>query len=379
MRVLCHAQHLTGVGHFVIAHNIARGLAKGHDVYLVKGGRPVPRRSALVEPRSISLPILHRSHDGQLVAEDGRGAGEVLARRAELLADAARDIRPDVVLVDHYPFSKWELQSEISAAITAARAANPRVQVVCSLRDIAPRTRYEDMTDDEHAARVVEFLGEWFDALLVHADPKFVRLEEHFSGAADVPVALTYTGFVTESLPPAPSAPHRWAVASGGGADATAFLVSTIRAFRRLAASGVVGDMRLQVFCGLAARPSDRAALDQAAGSGPVDVHGFSPSFLGWLHGAALSMSRAGYNTTTALLRARVPAVVVPGPRLSDQRPRAQRLAAAGLAVVVDSDRETDTAEMADAMDRALSAPTTWHTFDLDGVAATRRFLESGV
>ena len=40
MRVLCHAQHLTGVGHFVIAHNIARGLAKGHDVYLVKGGRP---------------------------------------------------------------------------------------------------------------------------------------------------------------------------------------------------------------------------------------------------------------------------------------------------------------------------------------------------
>ena len=376
MRVLCHAQHLTGVGHFVIAHNIARGLAEAHDVYLVQGGRPVPRRSTTTEPHCIALPILHRA-DGQLVADGGGAAAAVLTRRADLLADAARDIRPDVVLVDHYPFSKWELHPEISAAISAARAANPRVKVVCSLRDIAPRTRYEDMTEAEHASHVVELLGDWFDALLVHADPDFVRLDEHFSGADAIPVPLTYTGFVTEALPPPPLAPTPWAVASGGGADTTAFLVSTIRAFRHFAESGAVHPMRLQVFCGLGAGDDDRAALDQAAGSGPIDVHAFSPAFLSWLHGAALSISRAGYNTTAALLRSGIPAVVVPGPRLSDQRPRAQRLADAGLAVFVDSDRETDVAEMASAMEQALTTPLPPHTFDLDGVAATQRFLET--
>ena len=43
MRVLCHAQHLSGVGHFVRMHAIASGLGRTHDVYLVDGGRRVPR------------------------------------------------------------------------------------------------------------------------------------------------------------------------------------------------------------------------------------------------------------------------------------------------------------------------------------------------
>jgi predicted glycosyltransferase len=377
VRILCHAQHLTGVGHFVIAHNIARGLAEAHDVYLVEGGRRVPRRSLVTEPASIELPILIRTPGGRLLGEDAGSGTEVVARRAELLAEAALRIQPDVVLVDHYPFSKWELHPEITAMIAAARGANPHVRVVCSLRDIAPRTRYEDMTDAEHAARVIELLGDWFDGLLVHADPAFVRFDEHFARADDVPVPFSYTGFVTETPPAIAAATTPWAVASGGGADTTSFLVSTIAAFQRVAESGAVGSMRLQVFCGLAAGEADRGALTSAAGAGPVDIHDFSPSFLGWLDGAALSINRAGYNTTAALLRSRVRAVVVPGPRLSDQRPRAQRMAGFGLAAIVDSDRETDITTMAAAIERALAMPAPAHNFDLDGVAATRRFLET--
>src|SRR4051794_18112478 len=250
MRIICHAQHLTGVGHFVIAHNIARGLAKAHEVYLVQGGRRVPRREGPVEPVTIDVPILLRSADGGLAGEDGRSGADVVSQRAGVLADAARSIRPDVVLVDHYPFSKWELHPEVSALIAAARATNPRVQVIASMRDIAPRTRFEDMTDDQHAARVVELLGEWFDGLLVHADPAFVELGEYFAGADDIPFPFDYTGFVTEPLPAVPDAAAPWAVASGGGADTTEFLASAIAGFRQVADTGAVGPMRLQVFCG---------------------------------------------------------------------------------------------------------------------------------
>jgi len=378
MRVICHAQHLTGVGHFVIAHNIARGLAERHDVYLVEGGRRVPRPARATEPGSIDVPVLVRTPTGALVGDDGSAGDEVVARRAQVLAEAMRMIEPDVVLVDHYPFSKWELHPEISTMIGAARAVNGGVRIVCSLRDIAPRTRFEDMSDTEHAARVVELLGEWFDGLLVHADPAFVELGEHFVGAADVPVAFRYTGFVTEPLPAPPVSSRPWAVASGGGADTTEFLVSAIEAFRHAAAAGALGDMRLQVFAGLALDDDDRGVLRGAAADGPVDVHEFSSSFLGWLRGAELSINRAGYNTTAALLRARVRSVVVPGPRLSDQRPRAQRMADAGVAVMVDSSDEQDVAVLRGAIERALTMPPPVHDFDLEGVATTGHLLETG-
>ena len=34
MRVLCHAQHFKGIGHFVRMHAIARGMSEAHEVYL---------------------------------------------------------------------------------------------------------------------------------------------------------------------------------------------------------------------------------------------------------------------------------------------------------------------------------------------------------
>jgi predicted glycosyltransferase len=391
LRILCHAQHFTGVGHFVIAHNLARGLAEHHDVFLTDGGRAVPRPTAAVEPQRVELPIMERAPDGSLFAESGERPDAVLARRADVLADATTAIRPDVVLVDHYPFSKWELHREITAAIDAARRANPDVVVLSSLRDISPRTRYEHMSDAEHAARVCGLLGSSFEGLLVHVDPAFVRLEEHFPGAADIPVPVTYTAFVTEapvttspvhaeSAGPTPSpADAPWAVLSGGGADSTRFRATATTAFSRLAAAGSLGRMRLHVFCGLVTHPDDQTALEREAAAGPVEIHSFSPTFAAWLDGAAMSISRAGYNTTAALLAARVRAVVVPGGRVSDQRLRAQRLARAGLAVVVDADQEHNVSALSDAIETALAEPRPAHHFDLDGVGATRRVVEKMV
>lgn len=381
MRVLFHTQHLSGVGHFVCAHAIATGLAEAHDVHLVDGGRLVPRAATGVEPRRVRLPRLARTPEGHLLAVEGGSESpeRTLARRADLLAKAARAIRPDVVLVEHFPFSKWELDHEIITTLAAARRANPNVRVVCSLRDIAPRTRYEDVTHEEHAERVLGWLEEWFDGLLVHADPAFTRLEEHFPRAPEIPVRLAYTGFVTEPAPAVPEVPWPWAVLSSGGLNATAFLVAAISAFCVVAKSGALGPMRLQVFSGLGAGTGDAAALEQAARAGPVDVHEFSTSFSAWLHGAALSISRAGYNTSAALLRSRVPAVLVPDSRMSDQRPRAQRLVKEGLAVAVEAERERDVDALAAAINAALAAPPPHHSFDLSGVATTRRLVEESV
>jgi len=107
-----------------------------------------------------------------------------------------------------------------------------------------------------------------------------------------------------------------------------------------------------------------------------VEVRPFSHDFTAWLETAALSISRCGYNTSTALLRSRVPAVVVPARRIADQSMRAGLLSDRGLAVAVEGDRDTDVGALRAAMEAALEGPRPTHDFDLDGARATRRALE---
>ena len=366
MRVLCHAQHLSGVGHFVRMHAIASGLAAGgHEVHLVDGGRPVPRADAGL--CRLTLPRLERV-GGRLVGSDGADGETVVAERARLLADAVERIRPDVVVVDHFPFSKWELEPEIAAMAGAAHRHGARV--VCSLRDVVRQTTFENVPPDVYGTRVLELVSAHFDGVLVHVDPSFVRLEEHFVRAADLPVPLRHTGFVgtvPESSRRASSS-ERYAVLSCGGTAGTSFLRAAIAGFRRAT------DMRLLVF------PDPRTAAVEGdvlgvAGDERVRVCGFTGDFGSWLAGSALSMSRGGYNTTVDLLHARVPAVVVPDPRMSDQRARARRLAELGLAAIVEGDPPSPEA-IAVAIGRALAAPRPRHSLDLNGVATTRALLE---
>ena len=49
VRVRCPAQHFKGIGHFVRMHAIARGMSEAHEVYLVDGGRRVPRRPGPIQ------------------------------------------------------------------------------------------------------------------------------------------------------------------------------------------------------------------------------------------------------------------------------------------------------------------------------------------
>lgn len=375
MRVLCYAQHLTGVGHFVRMAAIARGLAAaGHDVLLVDGGRRVPRAGEGV-PRLV-LPALHRGPHGLAAVEGPLAAA--LDARGRRLALAVAELRPDVVLIDHYPFSKWELEEEILSLVAAARRISPRVLVLCSLRDIAPKTAHERPTDGRsYAAEVRARLAATFDGVLVHADPAFTRFEEHFGAAGGLTVPLYYTGFVAtdELLGGVAAAVPPYAVLScGGGVRGLPFLLAAMRAFDRAATNGVVGGLQLHVYPGLFAASEEQAAL-RAAASPTIRIMRFTPDFDRVLGASALSISRAGYNTTVQLLQARIPAVVVPDPRMSDQPPRARRLAARGLATVVEGDPPDEDA-LVTAIGEALARPRAAHVLDLAGVAKTRALVE---
>src|SRR6185503_4053525 len=107
---------------------------------------------------------------------------------------------------------EFELLPLLEAAV--ARGAD-RPKVVCSLRDILVNGRVNQARHDERASKRV---NAFFDAVLVHSDPSFARLEESFRPHTPLQAPVHYTGFVA---PPAqPSAVRRLRrllVSSGGG------------------------------------------------------------------------------------------------------------------------------------------------------------------
>lgn len=377
LRVLVHAPHLSGVGHHVRLREVARELARHHQVGFFTGGRPVPGDwPAEVEP--LPLPGLVRDGQGLRALAAGADLAATLAARQAAIRLVAMAWQADVVVIEHYPFSKWELAPEFEALMAAARTANAGVRIACSVRDIPHQTRHEACSADEWSSRVAEVLNSRFDALLVHGEAALTPLGEYFPGVGLLQRQPVHTGLVSEPLPagnadqqPGASWGGRpFVLASiGGGADDAGLLACCREAWLRLGQQGRTGGRHLVLVHGLAGEAADGAAAGTDITSIPFSAH-----YLAWLGAADLSVSHAGYNTCANLLATWARAIVVPNPRMSDQAARAAMLQSLGVATVLPAAGLTPAA-LADALYAGLERPRPAHALRLDGAIRAAEFL----
>ena len=375
-----HCQHLTGTGHFVRSFEIARALAAGHDVTLIDGGRPVPRHPAPGSLRLLELPRICRNRGELMALDDCADISQVMKQRLGALLNAVDDLHPDVLIIEHFPVSKWELEPEIVPLIRRAQAVNGDVKIICSLRDIVPHSRF-DLSPEAHAERVLRTLHEHFDGLLVHADPRLTRIEDHLPWASEIELPIRYTGYVSEKLESSASfAPQRETersiIVSTGGAGDGSLTRRCIEAWRSLANTGEHCCRRLIVFLPPFGQSAHSGQWNDLASIDGVEIRQFGPDFLRWMCAADLSISHAGYNTCANILESRVRAVVVPDAKMVDQVERARILAARGWVHAVDADCATPEA-LAHAMQAALAGERADHDVDLDGAECTRLLLET--
>jgi len=176
--LLLYCQHSVGIGHLVRSFNLARGLSERFRVVLLNGG-PLPadqRIPAGVE--MIQLPPLTMDHRHELLSLDRNHslAQAQALRKAQILA-CFEHTRPSVLLIELYPFGRRKFAPEILPLLDAARRRPAPPLIVSSVRDILVHGRADQQTHDDLAQRV---LDQYFDAVLVHADAAFVRLEETF-------------------------------------------------------------------------------------------------------------------------------------------------------------------------------------------------------
>jgi predicted glycosyltransferase len=303
-RVFFYVQHLLGIGHLARASRIAEALLRhGLDVTLVTGGRPVPGLPPPGVPTLALPPLVSTSGFSALLEENGRVASPAfLARRRERLLQAYRELAPEVLLIEAYPFGRRQMRFEIEPLLELARKAGSPTRIVAtSLRDILQENRAPD-----RLAETVAVLARSFDLVLVHGDPDFVPLETTFPETAAIAHLVRYTGIVSAPPGPLEGPSADIVVSAGGGAAGQSLMRAAREASRR--------DERGRRWLLLTGTNIDPAAFAELAREAPpwVTVERHRPDFGALLAAAAVSVSQAGYNTAADVLEAGCRAVMVP-------------------------------------------------------------------
>lgn len=373
LRVLIAVTHLLGAGHFTRAAALARAFARAdHATTLVSGGMPAP----LVSTAGIDLVqlpplrIVGTAFTTLLDEAGAPAAPERLAARRSALVEAFRAARPDVVVTELFPFGRRVLAEEFLALVEEARATKPRPLVAASVRDI--------LVAPEKPGRVAEThrrLAELYDAVLVHGDPTLAPLDLSWPVEDGLRPMLRYTGYVDEGEPPSPPpADGEAEILVSGGSSAASLPLHRAA----VAAARLVAERPWRILVGAGVDETAFAALRRDAPSHAA-VERARPDFRALLARAAVSVSQAGYNTAVDLLRTGTPAVLVPfeGGRETEQRLRAERLAALGLAQVL-PEAALSPETLAQALRKTASHPARpLSAIRLDGAERTVAIVEA--
>lgn len=350
MRVLIVVTHLLGAGHLTRAAALASAFAQaGHETTLVSGGSPAKS----VPPAPVAFvqlpPVRIVGTDFKTLLDEG-GAPITEARleeRRALLLKTLDETRPDLIITELFPFGRRVLADEFIAFLDAARSLSPRPFILCSIRDILASPSKRERIAEAHERVLASY-----DAILVHGDPQIVPLEATWPVDERIRPLIRYTGYVDENPEPVPQGIRSGILVSGGSSAASLPLYRAA-----IAAARDITDKPWRILIGRGVEEADFLALSNSAPS-HVTVERARSDFRALLGQAELSISQAGYNTVVDLLRSRVTSVLVPfeAGHETEQRLRAERLKALGLAEIVPED-ELSPERLANAVRQSLSRP----------------------
>ncbi|HEX8163422.1 MAG TPA: glycosyltransferase [Pyrinomonadaceae bacterium] len=391
--LLFYCQHSLGMGHLVRSLALVAGLGERFRVVLLNGGRLPKRLAVPAGVEVVNLPPLGLAADGRLVSRDRRRTVErASALRRRIIMETYRELRPRVVFVELFPFGRKKFAGELLPLLDAARGeGRPRPLVCCSLRDILVGKKHDQQ---KHDARAAETANKYFDAVLVHSDPTFARLEESFGSCGALRTPVHYTGFV---LPEHGSGPDGWKravpwrgeskhggaagrprqilVSAGGGLVGEPLFRAAVEAYREVRRTP---DVSMKIVTGPFLPEAAWLSLREAARALPgLSVRRFMPDLCAEMRRSAATVSQCGYNTALDVLRARVPALVVPFSEggEDEQSKRARRLEQLGALRVLEQ-HELGAGRFAGELRALLEFQPRALGLDLRGVGNTALLVE---
>ncbi|MEQ1529132.1 MAG: glycosyltransferase [Methylococcales bacterium] len=335
-RLLLYCQHSLGMGHWVRSITLATALSHSFQVTFLNGGRAPDHQLPSSAMDMLNLPPLGMGEDHQLYSQDEHyDVKQALAIRRQLLLDTYAALRPEVILIELFPFGRKKLAGELLPLLRAAR--RHKVQqplVLCSLRDIMVNARKDQTRHDERARWLTD---RYFDRVLVHADPLFARLEDSFQPRNRLKTPICYTGFVSSGQKSVKSTRQPGVlVSAGGGMVGAALFRAALQAHQLI---WPTARLPMTLVAGPFLPECDwQMLLSQSASMAGLTLKRSVPALQPLLETHSLSVSQCGYNTVMDILEAKTPALVVPFVRgqEDEQNQRAGKLEALGLVKVLD-------------------------------------------
>jgi predicted glycosyltransferase len=378
-RLLFYCQHILGMGHLVRSMEIVRGLTSEFQVCFINGGEIVKGFDIPSDVEVVNLPAIKTDSEFQeLQAVDPTHTlAEVQEIRQTMLLEVCDRFRPDVLMIELFPFGRRRFSFELIPLLEAAKAMGTKV--VCSLRDIV--VTKSDRT--KHEEKVCRLMNQYFDLLLVHGDPQFQPLEETFSRIQDLKSEVHFTGYVVQPQPTIeaelpdlnPKKPLILASIGGGrfGHELLDCLIESAAILKHEIPH------QIQIFTGPFMPDWKLMELQMAALDCPnVRVDRYTPHLMSYMQRADLSISMSGYNTTMNVLTTGVRSMLLPfiGNDDQEQRIRAQKLSDLGVVNLIERE-ELEPNRFAQKVVEYLQVQPNRLKFDCAGVEKTASILSS--
>ena len=374
-RVMIYVQHLLGIGHLMRARRIAQALDKAEfQVTLVTGGLPVSGFvSSTIDQVALPSMAVRDGSFGELIDGDGNTIDDAFkVRRSQHLLDVFEQVRPDLVMIEAYPFGRRQLRFELMPLIDVITTSIPKPVLVTSLRDVLQRNR-KPGRDEETANLVMQY----FDKILVHGDPNFATLDETFPFVREIADKIVYTGLVCGPAPEVSTQTFDIVVSAGGGAVGLSLVRASLQAALQLP--------EIKSWCVITGPNLPQNKYDALVSKVPANVTlvRFRTDFVSLLANASLSISQAGYNTVSDILQAQCRALLIPFSEQgeTEQADRAKRLNKLGLVRVLSDDDLSDTSTSGEKLTAAIRTALLQQpvkaasTINVDGATGTVNVL----
>lgn len=372
--LLFYCQHSIGMGHLTRSFALAQALAEEFAVVFLNGGPFPPGLRAPDGVKVIDLPPLGMIDGHNLISRDARfNVDDAKRVRRDSVLKTFAKIDPQVVLIELFPFGRKKFAFELLPLLKAARQRQRRSLVMTSVRDILVNARPDRQHHDDRARWISD---RYFDAVLVHSDPLFARLEESFSPRQPLRIPVFHTGFVLPQRAQLQATTRRnhVLVSAGGGMAGYPLFCAALEAQDILWQQH---KMPMRLVTGPFLPEEQWQALRTAAeGRTGLEIIRSVPDLCLEMRHAAVSVSQCGYNTSMDILSSRVPAVVVPYAegREDEQLNRAERLSDLGALRLLHPQR-LDGAALAQAIFECVDFQPNSCKLDLNGAANTASLI----
>lgn len=385
-RVVLYSHDTFGLGH--LRRNLAIAeelLAPGRDFdVLLLSGSPVLGDWPLPKGLRVQAlpPVIKVGAETYAPRGGAQPFSLVKGYREGLILQTVMREQPDVFLVDHAPSG---MKQELLSTLATVKRDMPQTRLVLGLRDIidspdAVRRLWE--ADD-----VYNLLDHAYDQILVYGSRELYDVGEAYALPEPIRAKLNYVGYVARKATPAVEGPWpelpqargaRVLVTLGGGGDGFEVMSAYLKALDELPEHATAS---LLIAGPLMSAEQSQSLAAATAGRSDVALVSSTHDLPALIARADLVVAMGGYNTTTEVLAARKPAILVPrsAPRL-EQWLRAKMLEARGLVHVAEigPNLAQDLAQLKkQALAAGLVGPPRREVLDLAGARRTADALEA--